>query len=308
MRSRAEPGEVALVGRLPRLALAQPRVGLGHLDHPAQEEAELDRCRHLAPQRAVVVEHGDPLLGRQARVRVGDARDEVEHRVARRSLVPQRQRLTHGCSSPGCGREACPGGRRGGRTRVPRALPGRHAHPPRRGRCRCAATPVRHRPLRRPAPRRRHPHLAHRERDDERHGRRVAGAGVAVRRERDVDPSAEQPAGVGVGRTGRELDTGEQGRDRRAGRTDQGLDVGVGEEGAVVDAGGAELDGEADPGPAESWLPCTRRPRPARAPAVEHAARLVLGEGVRRRGLAEHVDPAGERRARLEHRSVTRSR
>ena len=37
---RAEPAVVALVGRLPGLAVAQGRVGLGHLDQPAQDEVE----------------------------------------------------------------------------------------------------------------------------------------------------------------------------------------------------------------------------------------------------------------------------
>ena len=56
------------------------------------------------------------------------------------------------------------------------------------------------------------------------------------------------------------------------------------------------------PGPAESWLPCTRRPSPASRAGREHAAGLVLGEGVRRGRLAEDVDPAGVRRAGREHR------
>ena len=60
----AEPAVVALVGGLPGLALAQRRVGLGHLDEPAQDEVELDRHRLLAPQRAVVVEHRHALLDR----------------------------------------------------------------------------------------------------------------------------------------------------------------------------------------------------------------------------------------------------
>ena len=52
----------------------------------------------------------------------------------------------------------------------------------------------------------------------------------------------------------------------------QRVDVGVGQVGAVVDAGGAELDREpharARP---TSWLPCTRSPRPAARPAVSTA-------------------------------------
>ena len=72
----AEPGIVALVRGLPGLLLAESRVGLGHLVQPAQDEVGLDRHRLLAPERAVVVEHRDPLLRRHA-VRV-HALDEVE--------------------------------------------------------------------------------------------------------------------------------------------------------------------------------------------------------------------------------------
>ena len=91
---------------------------------------------------------------------------------------------------------------------------------------------------------RRHPHLPHRERDDERHGCRVARARVAVGRQRDVDAGVEEAASVRVGRARRELDPGQQRGHGRAGGADERLDVGVGEEGAVVDARGPELDRE----------------------------------------------------------------
>ena len=53
-----------------------------------------------------------------------------------------------------------------------------------------------------------------------------------------VDPGVEQPAGVRVGRAGGELDAGQQRRDGvRPPR--QRVDVGVGQVGAVVDAGRA---------------------------------------------------------------------
>ena len=52
------------------------------------------------------------------------------------------------------------------------------------------------------------------------------------------------------------------------------------------------------PAPKPSWLPCTRRPRPAVAAGLQHRARLV---GVERALLAEHVDPARVRRAGVEH-------
>ena len=48
-------------------AVAQLGIRLGHLGEPAQDEVGLDRQRLLAPQRAVVVEDGDALLGRHVR-------------------------------------------------------------------------------------------------------------------------------------------------------------------------------------------------------------------------------------------------
>jgi len=64
LHQRGEPRVVVLIGGLPRLALTQGRVGLRHLHEAAQDEVHLDRHRLLAPQRAVVVEDGDALLGR----------------------------------------------------------------------------------------------------------------------------------------------------------------------------------------------------------------------------------------------------
>src|SRR3954451_17384520 len=56
-----QPGVVLLARDLPRLLLAQGFVGLGHLPEPREDEAELDRHRLLAPERAVVVENrGSP--------------------------------------------------------------------------------------------------------------------------------------------------------------------------------------------------------------------------------------------------------
>ena len=57
----------------------------------------------------------------------------------------------------------------------------------------------------------------------------------------------------------------------------------------------------ATPGPGPSWLPCTRSPRPAARPASRHGPRLLAVERVRRRRLAEDVDPAGVRAGRGEH-------
>src|SRR5262245_2138620 len=53
------------------------------------------------------------------------------------------------------------------------------------------------------------------ERDAERHARRIRRARVAVRRQRNGRPGAEEPAGVRVGRTSRELGAREQSRNRR---------------------------------------------------------------------------------------------
>jgi hypothetical protein len=58
-----KPAVVPVVGGLPGLAVAQPRVLVGHGGQPLEDEAELDGHRLLAPQGAVVVEHGQPLLG-----------------------------------------------------------------------------------------------------------------------------------------------------------------------------------------------------------------------------------------------------
>jgi hypothetical protein len=59
----AQPAVVPVVGGLPGLAAVQLGVLFGHGGQPLEDEAELDRHRLLAPQGAVVVEHGHPLLG-----------------------------------------------------------------------------------------------------------------------------------------------------------------------------------------------------------------------------------------------------
>ena len=86
----AEPRVVLVVRRLPRLLRAQRLVLLRHLGEAHEDEAELDRHRLLAPERAVVVVHGDP-LGRRHVVRPAlrrHALDEVDDRRARRRVVP----------------------------------------------------------------------------------------------------------------------------------------------------------------------------------------------------------------------------
>ena len=59
---------------------------------------------------------------------------------------------------------------------------------------------------------------------------------------------AEQPRAVRIGRSGRELDAREQRRHRRIRRCGERVHVGVGQEGAVIDAGCAELHRELNTG------------------------------------------------------------
>jgi hypothetical protein len=78
----AEPRVVLLVGGLPRLFLSQGCVFLGHGGQPLQDEAELDRHRLLAPERAVVVEDRDALLERDAlRRTLGELDDRMRGRI-----------------------------------------------------------------------------------------------------------------------------------------------------------------------------------------------------------------------------------
>ena len=92
---------VLLVGGLPRLALSQRLVLLGHLGQTREDEAELDRHRLLAPEGAVVVEDGDP-LGRRNVVRTalgGHALDELDDRGASRGVGPRWKRFVRQVSS-----------------------------------------------------------------------------------------------------------------------------------------------------------------------------------------------------------------
>ena len=145
-----------------------------------------------------------------------------------------------------------------------------------------------------------HPHLAHRERDAERHRRRVRRAGVAVGRQRDGHAGVEQPAGVRVRRRGWRTRRRAAAWPRWCGRTGERVDVGVG-------AGGCSgrrwprpaRPRAARPAPGPSWLACTRGVSPAAMPAVRMCPGLVDVEGA---ALAEHVDPPGVRRAACQHR------
>ena len=69
--------------------LGDARVGVHGRLQRVDEEVELDVRRALAPQRAVVVEAGDPLLDRH----VGDRVEERDERVARRSGSPGGQQV-----------------------------------------------------------------------------------------------------------------------------------------------------------------------------------------------------------------------
>ncbi len=114
-------------------------------------------------------------------------------------------------------------------------------------------------------------------------------------------PASSSRRASGYGRPGRELDTGQQGRDGGATlgtyRIGEGVDVGVAEVGAVIDARGAELDGEGHPGTVPELVAVHAREQPGADARAQHGPRLVGVEGVRRAGLAEHVDPAGVGRA-----------
>ncbi len=142
----------------------------------------------------------------------------------------------------------------------------------------------------------RHPALADGERDAERDARRVARAGVAVGGQRDGDAGVEQPARVGVRLAGRELDAGQERGDGAARR--QRVDVGVVGERHVVGRRRAELDGDLHAGPVAELVGVDARLQALLDPGLQHGARLLA---VERAPLAEDVDPARVRRARVEH-------
>ena len=77
----------------------------------------------------------------------------------------------------------------------------------------------------------------------------------------------------------------------------QRVDVGVGQVGAVVGRRAPQLDRQLHAGPGPSWLACSRRPRPAARPAVEHGPALVGVEGApprrRRRSSGRAARAAG---------------
>ena len=82
------------------------------------------------------------------------------------------------------------------------------------------------------------------------------------------------------------------------------VDVGVGQVGAVVDARGAQLDGQrARPGRGRAGCRAPAGPGPAARPASSTARASSPSNACGLRRLAEHVDPAGVRRAGGEHRA-----
>jgi hypothetical protein len=90
----AQPRVVLVVRGLPWLALAQCRILVGHRSEPLHDEAELDRHRLLAPERAIVVEDGDAFLGRGVAVPLARrGLHEFDHRPPRRRVRPGGQRV-----------------------------------------------------------------------------------------------------------------------------------------------------------------------------------------------------------------------
>ena len=144
-----------------------------------------------------------------------------------------------------------------------------------------------------------HPHLADRERDAERHAGGERGARIAVGGQGHRDARVEQPARVGERLPGAELRAGQQGRHHR--RRGQRVHVGVRQERAVVSRRGARRGRYLDAG-ARSELVGVHPGEQARGAARrEHRGGLVRAE---RSVLAEHVDPAGRRRAGVQHRTA----
>ena len=69
---------------------------LGRQRHdPVEREHHLAVDRVLDPQRAVLVEGGEPVLGRHevGAARFGGGADEIEDRLLGRAVVPGRQRI-----------------------------------------------------------------------------------------------------------------------------------------------------------------------------------------------------------------------
>ena len=145
---------------------------------------------------------------------------------------------------------------------------------------------------------RRHAHVAHGDRDAERHARGVARARVAVGRERDgharVDHAAGRRGTAPGSRTPHPAAASRRCRCRRAPRGRR--------RSACVqwsaDAAPTST-ATATPAPCWSWLAWMRGCEAASHAGAQDLARLVGVEGA---AVAEHVDPARVRRAGVEHR------
>ncbi|MCY1344843.1 hypothetical protein D9M69_308900 [compost metagenome] len=113
---------IALEHRLERLLLLPFRVLGGQALDFVEGEQHLEVHRLLAPQRAVVVEHGNALGGRHVVPAAlgGHGTDEAFDGLLRRAVVPGRQRIRARCQQgqqQGQRDQPAPGGEGGGRGR-----------------------------------------------------------------------------------------------------------------------------------------------------------------------------------------------
>jgi hypothetical protein len=95
LAGRRQRPRIALEHRLERLRVLPFRVLRRQRLDAVEREGKLEIDRLLGPQRAVVVERGDPLLGWDE-VRpalLGHRLDEFDDRLLGRALVPGRQRI-----------------------------------------------------------------------------------------------------------------------------------------------------------------------------------------------------------------------
>src|SRR5438067_9708303 len=72
--------------------------------HTVEREEQLEIHRLLAPERAVVIERGNALLGRDKirRAFLGDLGDEVSDRLLRCAVIPRWKRIGGGPSDGRC--------------------------------------------------------------------------------------------------------------------------------------------------------------------------------------------------------------
>src|SRR6185312_13277924 len=134
------------------------------------------------------------------------------------------------------------------------------------------------------------------ERDAERHRCRVAGTRVAIGDDGHGDAGVEKPARIQVSLPRGELRGRQRRRDGAAGG--EGVDVGIAQKGAVVDARCLKFYGElhaTGDGELTGVQASTQALRPTRG---EDGPGLV---DVERSTLAERIDPARVRGARGEH-------